>query len=196
MSGRAIVLASVLAISIATPTFARGGGGGDSRWGRGTQITTPVKRADLEGQIKDRFAKADANRDGFLVQTEMDAARTAMVAEWRSQHFTTLDTNKDGSISRAEFDARLAARAAQSSATTLGVGRGAGTVGMGRGGLLTRADANSDGKVSLAEALATPLARFDAADANKDGTLTPEERTAARATLGGGGRRSGRGWRG
>ena len=39
-------------------------------------------------------------------------------------------------------------------------------------------DTNSDGKVTLDEAKAKALAHFDAMDANRDGTLTPEERRA------------------
>ena len=46
-----------------------------------------------------------------------------------------------------------------------------------------RADANKDGKVSLAEAQAGPLAMFDRVDANHDGTISPEERQAARAAM-------------
>jgi hypothetical protein len=47
------------------------------------------------------------------------------------------------------------------------------------GDLFTKADANSDGKVTLSEATSKALEMFDRADANKDGTVTPEERRAA-----------------
>ena len=53
----------------------------------------------------------------------------------------------------------------------------------GRGGFgqkwFARADANKDGRVTLAEANATAMARFDKADANHDGTISPDERKAA-----------------
>ena len=42
-----------------------------------------------------------------------------------------------------------------------------------------RADANKDGKVSLAEASAGPLAMFDRVDTNHDGKISPEERSIA-----------------
>jgi len=42
------------------------------------------------------------------------------------------------------------------------------------------ADANHDGKVSVAEAKARVDTAFDAADTNHDSTLSPEERQAAR----------------
>jgi hypothetical protein len=46
-----------------------------------------------------------------------------------------------------------------------------------------RADANHDGKLTLAEASAAPLAMFDRADTNHDGTISPEEAKAARASF-------------
>ena len=42
--------------------------------------------------------------------------------------------------------------------------------------LFEKADANNDGKVTLAEALKAANARFDAMDTNKDGTVTAGER--------------------
>ncbi len=45
---------------------------------------------------------------------------------------------------------------------------------------LARADANNDGKLSLAEALTGPLARFDRVDTDKDGTISAAERAAHR----------------
>ena len=50
------------------------------------------------------------------------------------------------------------------------------------GGLL-RADANGDGTITRAEVVAQAQARFDAMDTNHDGTVTPEERAAARAAM-------------
>ena len=50
--------------------------------------------------------------------------------------------------------------------------------GMGHlgGRLFEMADANHDGRVSLAEAQAAAMAHFDKADLNHDGRITPEER--------------------
>jgi len=53
----------------------------------------------------------------------------------------------------------------------------------GKGGFLARLDANKDGKVTLAEFQAGPIAMFDRVDANKDGTITPAERQAARQAM-------------
>ena len=56
--------------------------------------------------------------------------------------------------------------------------------GMPMGGMwFERADANKDGKVSLAEASAGALAMFDRADADKNGTISPEEHKAARDAM-------------
>jgi Ca2+-binding EF-hand superfamily protein len=51
--------------------------------------------------------------------------------------------------------------------------------------MLKKIDTDGDGKVSKAEALAAAAARFDKADANKDGFLTVEEMKAARHGHGG-----------
>jgi hypothetical protein len=48
------------------------------------------------------------------------------------------------------------------------------------GHLFEMADANHDGKVSLAEAQAAALAHFDKADLNHDGKITPDERAKGR----------------
>jgi len=54
-------------------------------------------------------------------------------------------------------------------------------VGMGFGGrMFEMADANHDGRVSLAEAQSAALAHFDRADLNHDGRITPDERQQAR----------------
>ena len=118
----------------------------------------------------------------------------------RGQIFDQLDTNHDGNISRQEFMARKpqvreervivmrdgpagAAGAAGAPLPSLeghpGMMRmhmhmaGMGLLG---GQLSEMADANRDGRVSLAEAQAAALAHFDKADLNHDGKITPEER--------------------
>lgn len=62
----------------------------------------------------------------------------------------------------------------------------AGTAGMQRppaSGPIKRADANHDGVITRAEAIADAEARFAAMDTNTDGKLTPEEREAAHEAM-------------
>jgi Ca2+-binding EF-hand superfamily protein len=97
--------------------------------------------------------------------------------------FARLDANGDGSISRAEFDARPErgpARQERRGNRMERRGERGGMMGAGFGArMFERADADKDGRISIAEATARPLAMFDRADANKDGTVTLEERRAA-----------------
>jgi len=109
----------------------------------------PRRAAMLE-----RLKAADTNADGLISRAE--AAALPRIAE----RFDELDTNKDGQLSFEELRA----------------GRGK---HRGQGEHFKRADADKDGKVSKAEALAAAAAAFDRADTNKDGFITPEEMKAA-----------------
>lgn len=169
----------------------------------------PRTRAELQAQVAEHFKKADANGDGYVTKAEFDAAREAMRArfeahrtEHREKMFAMLDTNRDGQLSRAEF---MAARPQHEGMGDPGDDRGGreggrwhgrhGGMMHGHGGMammmmgsrgdewFDRMDANHDGRVSLAEAVAGPLARFDKADTNHDGTISPEEHEAARAAM-------------
>ena len=124
------------------------------------------------------------------------AERGVMMGD-RATVFDRLDTNHDGNISRQEFMARKE-RVREERVIVMrdGPGGAAGAplppleghpgmmrmhmhmAGMGRlgGHLFEMADANHDGRVSLAEAQAAALAHFDKADLNHDGKITPEER--------------------
>lgn len=68
----------------------------------------------------------------------------------------------------------------------MGGGMGEGMGSEGRGGMLTQMfdaiDADSDGKVTLAELQAHRKAEFAAADTNGDGALSPEELSAHQMT--------------
>ncbi|MEO5972720.1 MAG: EF-hand domain-containing protein, partial [Sphingomicrobium sp.] len=74
-------------------------------------------RAEVAGHVQAMFARADANRDGFITKAEAAAMRGMAgqrKAERRGQRqgqgFERMDTNRDGSISRAEWDVRAAQR--------------------------------------------------------------------------------------
>jgi Ca2+-binding EF-hand superfamily protein len=111
----------------------------------------------------------------------------------RAAMFDRLDANHDGSITREEF---MAARPPMQQRRMVfmragpdggpGAPGGPGMkmrmhrAGMRFGGrLFDMADANRDGRVSLAEAQAAALRHFDRLDLNHDGVLSPEERQQA-----------------
>jgi hypothetical protein len=189
------LIAAASVLGIAGSAYAAMEGGHGMGGHRGMMAAGPMTLADVEKSVKDRFALLDTNKDGVVEKTEADAARDKMQDDRRDAHFKTMDANGDGSISRAEFDAGHEKRAedrkagkghamrGQGRGEGRGKGFGMGRGGHGRGGMFAHADANSDGKVTLSEALAKPTAHFKTMDANKDGTVTPEERQAAREKM-------------
>lgn len=142
-----------------------------------------VTRAEAQAKATEMFAKMDVNKDGKL-----DAAdRAAKRSEMQAQMFDRLDADKDGNISKAEWDQHSADRAAKRGEKRADAGEGKrgmrghhGKRGGYHGMLMGKADTNGDKAVSQAEFQTAALARFDAADANKDGQVTPEERKAQR----------------
>lgn len=113
--------------------------------------------AHPEGQPKrgakfERLRAADTNADGLISRAE--AAALPRIAE----RFDAIDANRDGQVSFEELrGSRHKARGER---------------------FLGRLDADKDGKVSKAEALAKATERFDRLDANQDGFITAEELAA------------------
>lgn len=150
-------------------------------------------RSEVAARTQQIFTALDTNHDGVLDQGELDNAGarypggvsgggTAPAARMpldRNAQFDLIDTNHDGMISRDEF-----ARAGMTAPSAVAGGGGGGRRGgggLGRG--LANADTNHDGKVTLAEATAFMLQRFDRQDLNHDGQITPDERAAYRAQM-------------
>ncbi len=178
---RAILFGGAALILAAAPGLAQQAGkGGRGREARAAAMNAPQSRADAEAKVSAHFAKLDTNGDGSVTQAEADGARTAMHADRVNAHFESMDTNKDGSISRAEFDVAHQGAGGKNMGKADGDGEGGNGGGRKRGANLMRADANNDGKVTRAEMVSAAMARFDAADADKNGIVTPEERRAAR----------------
>lgn len=125
-------------------------------------------RAEVEAKVRARFAALDANRDGFLTRDELRAQVEKKMAERRAAAFDALDTDRNGSISREEF----AARGRRGQVMMMRERHGGGRMMMGL--------MDKDGRVSVDAMVKSALERFDKADANHDGVLTPEERKAAR----------------
>jgi Ca2+-binding EF-hand superfamily protein len=172
IAGAALFVASM-------PVIAASQDGGDGHHMPMKDMT----RADAEAKVKARFAAADANKDGVVTQEEVKALREARMAEHRDARFKLMDTNGDGSISRAEFDAAAQGRhtrmtdGGKDGPRAGGHGRHHRGMEMGMGDrMFEKADANKDGKVTLAEATGAAMAHFDAVDADRNGTISAQER--------------------
>jgi len=143
--------------------------------------TATVTRAEAQARAGEMFARMDANKDGKLDQADRQARMAARLDET----FARMDANKDGRIDKAEFVAAHQPPAnGQPGAMGMGpMGRDSMEMGrmrgMGHGPMMGRMDANGDRAITRDEFIAGALKRFDAADANKDGKLTPEERRTA-----------------
>lgn len=157
-------------------------------------------RAEVQAHVAQMFARLDTDRDGFVTRAEADSARESMRArfgermkthgeEHRGQAFERLDTDKDGAISRSEWDAgrqhreqRIVMRREQRAGGAQRTG-GMHRMMMLGGRMFEMADANRDGRVSLAEAQAGALQHFDMMDSNRDGRITPDERMQMRQRM-------------
>jgi hypothetical protein len=180
--------AIALAVALGGVAFAaqdqRGWGGPDSN--------ATVTRAEAQARAEAMFDEQDVNHDGKLDQAD----RAAMMAK----KFDEIDTDHNGSLSRDEFLAAHQHMGEPGGHCGMpGMDHGMGGeghrmgmrdkmgMGEGRGGhdamMMKMADANHDGTVTRAEAVAAALKHFDMADTNHDGKLTPEERKAAHAKM-------------
>ncbi len=173
-------------------------------------------RAQAESKVREHFTRFDTNGDAVVTRDELDAFAGAARDKAMDDRFASMDSDKNGSISRTEFDAghgqsrgRMMRHGDMAMAPVPPAPPEPGLApptppkpprferrmrmmsGPG-GGMMTLADANRDGRITLKEATEAALARFDKADANHDGTLTTDERRAAREAMRDA-RRSGRG---
>lgn len=181
-----ISLLTLGAALLAVPVLAAPGNAKGDADGNGV-----LTRAEAQANATQLFARMDANRDGKLDRAD----RSAQHAERQANMFASLDADDNGSISKAEWDKhsadRLAKRAERSEKRAAAGegkrdgmhgghhGKRGGQHGMG-GRMMGKADTDGDKAVSQAEFQTAALARFDAADANKDGQVTAEERQAQR----------------
>jgi len=152
---------------------------------RGPSQRAPERAELTRAQAQERavrvFDRIDANKDGQLDQADRAARQRA--------RFDRLDTDSDGAISFEEFsavreartEARTQARAEQRNRP----GAERRVARAPRPGRLAMALRTGDGDrvISRDEFTSRALARFDRLDADKDGTVTAEERQAARRTL-------------
>jgi hypothetical protein len=151
-----------------------------------------ITRAVFLKHVEDRFARLDANHDGYVDRSEAGApsemAGGSHGPRGRADpnaSFDSMDANKEASISRSEY---LAYRARGPRGARAWVAGPDGktrprraSLGWGfTGRWFDRVDADHDGRISLAEAQRAATSLFDRLDTNHDGTLSPDERAAAR----------------
>ncbi|MEJ5977181.1 EF-hand domain-containing protein [Novosphingobium sp. PS1R-30] len=181
-----MTLTRKIALGISLTATALAGAAYAEQSARQDRRDAPVTRAEAQAKAQEHFARMDVNKDGKVDQADRAARRAAM--------FDRIDTDKNGQISRAEFDgAHQRGPQAAGAPGERGPGmRGHGGPGRGHwghrgsgraGGFGPGADADKNGAVTQAEFTQAALTRFDRTDANKDGTVTKEERQAARQAL-------------
>lgn len=132
------------------------------------------------------MTKYDANKDGKITMQEAESAHAAK--------FTAMDANKDNFIDAAEaqkaskerWEKMKERRAAKADGKTADAGKpeGKGMRGhKGGHGMMEKADANKDGKLTKAEydAVAMGKGSFEDKDFNKDGVLDKSDWEAKRA---------------
>lgn len=124
-------------------------------------------RASAAERAEQAFARMDVNNDGMLDARDREARRQQM--------FERLDTDRDGQISRAEWHAAPEQRAMRQ-------GRRGNADGGERRGAWNNRGQGGERTISRADFVAAATARFDRLDANRDGTVSAEERQAARET--------------
>ena len=139
-----------------------------------------VTRAEALAAADARFDRLDADKNGKLTAGEHRGRRGGAEAEVTreqfreraGQRFDRMDANKDGRIDAAE---RQAMRDKWK-------GKRGGRHGGGMG-MMMGADANRDGVLTKAEAVAAAGAMFDRVDTNRDGRIDAAERQAARGAM-------------
>lgn len=180
-AGAAIALALVTAGAATAQTADRPGRGDADGDGR-------VSRAEfVDGRIA-HLTAIDANRDGSISAEERQSGVDTRRNQRASARFEALDKDGNGAISREEFTTaregrgdrmerggRHGMRQQGHRGPRGGWGRG----GRGHGGEWGP-NAEARGPLNIAEVQTRLTTQFDRVDADRDGYITAEERTAAR----------------
>lgn len=186
---RLMILSGVALLGLAGPAVAQ-------TPGQGRQPLADVTRADLIQRTDAAFARLDANHDGRFTREEAQAMGQQRRAQRVAQVFDRIDADDNGQISREEF---AQGRQGRRDPGMRGPGRpgpmadgGPGRWRHGRGGhggpsmgmrMGARGMFGDAGFITGEQFRNVALARFDRADANRDGTLTVAERRARRGEM-------------
>lgn len=102
MKKKSLLIAGAALLAMGVPALAamKAGPGGP---GPKAMAMHDVTRAQVEAQVKEYFAKIDANKDGAITMDEVKAYQDARRAERLDAMFKQMDKNGDGMISRDEF---------------------------------------------------------------------------------------------
>ena len=175
----------------------RGGPPGGRRGAESVAGPKPLKREKFDRVVTTMFRSADTNRDGIVTLDEFRAVIDRRLEAAIRARFARVDRNRDGRIDPDEFFAwqRGMGSVALSEASAVGAD-GASLIpeviepALGDGSderllarlveplgatVLAAANVNYDTGVTLDELLTYEHKRFDAADVNHDGELTPDE---------------------
>lgn len=159
----------------------------------GKQMRHSIRDQRMEKRGGAIFDRLDTSKDGvvtraeaepFFASRQVDIAHSGPGDAKPRRNWDALvarhDANKDGAISRAEFEAGRAQHAQKMAQRRTAAAMH--YAGLG-GAMFERADADNDGRVSLAEANAAALAHFDAADTDRDGSVSQSEMLQARKAM-------------
>lgn len=180
---RASAVGAVTLVSVAIaqpPGRGPGGAAGFALLQHDANGDGQLTRAEFDTAQKDRFDGFDANKDGSATSAELKASRGAQAIAIRAaamtERFDELDADKNGQLSRTEFAAGTAPGDRDGRRGRDGGPRG-GRDGPGPHAMepAKRADANSDGTLTLSEFTTRGAEAFTRADANKDGVVTITE---------------------
>lgn len=142
-----------------------------------------VTRAQVIERVDERFARLDANNDGRFTPEEGRALHERRRGEMANRVFDRIDADRNGSISREEMSQARAQRGARRG-QRMAAGPGMRGRRMMRRQRMAMHMFGEDGVATREEFRQRALERFDRADADRNGTLTAEERRAARPQRG------------
>jgi len=192
----------IIMLSLAAAAIAGAGGvayaQADPQAGPRGERGPPATRVEAEQRSAAAFARMDANHDGKIDPAD----RAVRLQDRQRQAFDRLDADRSDAISFEELSAgreqRGEARAERGrpdgqhfgrrgrggpDGPRFGRGGRGGQGGQGGPGMARAADTDNDGAVTQAEFASVALARFDRLDANRDGTISADERPQPRRMM-------------